>query len=153
MSYWKTYCGFTEREQRLVITHGTPTYVSVGRSLAVGASKWKIYGDKTSHVKTLGRQLSKEVVLVEDLVSAHKVSHVASAIPLFGTAIFDLVIKELRTLDRPVTLWLDDDQYGLLPKKIGRLQALLEAPVRYIRTNKDPKSYNLTEIKEILDKK
>lgn len=151
MSYWKAYCGFTEKENRLIITHGNPVYVSVGRSLDLGASKWKIYGDKTSRVETLSRQLSKEVVLVEDLVSAHKVAQVTSCIPLFGTAIFDLVIKELRALERPVTLWLDADQYSLLPKKMGRLQALLNVPVRHICTPKDPKSYSVVEIKDILE--
>ncbi len=152
MSYWKAYCGYSEKANRLIICHGTPTYLSVGRYIGdvVGTSKWKIYGDKTQHVETLGRQLSKEVVLVEDLVSAHKVAQVTSSIPLFGTAIFDGVVKELRSLGRPVTLWLDEDQYTHLPRKIGRLQALLNVPVRHIRTTKDPKDYTLDEIKEIL---
>ena len=151
-SYWKPFTGFTPKENRLILTFGEPIRFSIGRALTMGDRKWKLYGDGHRYVETLGRELSKEVVLVEDLISAHKISHIASALCLFGTNIHDEAIKELKALKRPVTLWLDDDQYTLLPKKINRLQSLLDYPVRYIRTDKDPKAYSLSEIKEILMK-
>jgi len=121
----------------------------VGYSVS-GTSKWKVYGDKSCYVEVVSEQLSEQVVLVEDIISAHKVGQVTSSIPLFGTAINDLTIKKLMQLKRPVKLWLDNDQYGLLSKKIGRLQSFLGVPVQYIRTNKDPKGYTTQEIKEIL---
>lgn len=149
-TYWQPHTGYSERENRLIFTVGQPTRFSIGRSLGVGSSKWKIYGDKSSYIEVISEQLSKEVVLVEDLISAHKVGQVTSCIPLFGTAISDGAIKKLVQLNRPVSLWLDNDQYGLLSKKIGRLQSFLGVPVRYIRTDKDPKGYSVNEIKEIL---
>jgi len=149
-TYWQPHTGYSERENRLILTVGQPTRFSIGRSLGVGGSKWKIYGDKSSYIEVISEQLSKEVVLVEDLISAHKVGQVTSCIPLFGTAISDGAIKKLAQLNRPVSLWLDNDQYGLLSKKIGRLQSFLGVPVRYIRTDKDPKGYSVNEIKEIL---
>lgn len=149
-SYWQTYCGFTEKENRLVFTVGNPTQFSVGRALTVGDSKWKIYGDKTGYVEVIGGELSEKIVLVEDIISAHKVGHVAKAIPLFGTNVFDNVVKKLKDFNLPVVLWLDQDQYGLLPKKINRLQSLLTVPVTYRSLPKDPKEYTIAEIKEIL---
>jgi hypothetical protein len=150
-SYWKTRCGFTEKERRIVFPIGSPTRFSLGRSLSVGGSKWKVYGDKSSYVEVIGEQLLGEFILVEDIISANKTGVAGfTTIPLFGTTITDLVVKKLQGFKRPVALWLDDDQYGLLPKKIGRLQALLNQSVRHIRTNKDPKEYSALEIKEIL---
>lgn len=148
--YWRKITGFTEKEKRLVFQIGDPTRFSIGRSLDLAKGKWKIYGDKSSYVEVIGEQISGEVVLVEDIISAHKVGQIATAIPLFGTAISDHVMRKVITLDKPVTLWLDADQYVHLSKKLGRLQTFTGNPVRYIRTDKDPKSYSTTEIKEIL---
>lgn len=149
-SYWKPFTGYTPAENRIILTVGQPIRFSQGRALTVGERKWKVYGSKRGYVDAFGEQLSGEVVLVEDLISAHKVGHVTPCIALFGTNIEDDVVKKLQDLKRPVALWLDDDQYTYLPKKINRLRTLLTHPVRYIRTTKDPKSYSIDEIKEIL---
>ena len=153
MSYWKTRCGFTAKENRLVFTIGNPIRFSIGRALGehLGASKWKVYGDKSSYVETVNEQVSGEVLLVEDLISAHKVGLAGfTAIPLFGTSIGDRHIAHLQALNRPVVLWLDYDQGGSLGKRMGRLQAFLKNPVRGVWTTKDPKCYNIEEIKRIL---
>lgn len=150
-SYWKTYCGFTPRENRLIFTVGNPTAFSVGRNLSVdGGTKWKIYGDKTGYVEVVGARDSAKVVVVEDLISAHKVGQVVMSIPLFGTNIHDGVIKELKHINRPVVLWLDNDQYIHLPKKMARLQGLLDLPVMCVRATKDPKEYSVKEIGEMI---
>jgi len=153
MSHWKTYCGYSEKDKRLVFTVGQPTRFSIGRAIGehMGGSKWKVYGDKSSYVEVVGEQLPSPIVLVEDLISAHKVALAGfTSIPLFGTTIGDNVIKKLQALKRPVTLWLDADQYAHLGKKMGRLQALLGVPVGYVRTVKDPKAYNSKLIGEFL---
>lgn len=148
--YWRPFTGFTERENRIVFKVGNPTKFSIGRTLDVGKSKWKVYGDKSSYVEVISEEIPKEVVLVEDLISAHKVGQVTTSIPLFGTTIGDLVLRKLITLGRPVALWLDNDQYGNLARRLGRLQTFTGKSVRYIRTDKDPKSYSVAEITEIL---
>lgn len=152
-SYWKPFTGFTEEENRLVITFGNPIRFSIGRYLGDDKKqrKWFFYGDGHSYVETLGRGLSKETVLVEDIVSAHKVAQVAQCICLFGTNIHDLAIKELTNNNGPVILWLDADQYQQLPKKIGKLQTFVKWPVKYVHTNKDPKYYSTDEIRKILN--
>jgi hypothetical protein len=147
MSYWKPYCGFTETEGgRLIITYGNPVEYSVGRSLEKDIPKWRSYGDKTKYVECLGPSLGDSVVLVEDLVSAHKVAQVTACIPLFGTNIHDHIVRELKVLMKPVVIWLDNDQYANLPKKVHRLQTLLNLPVSYLRTDKDPKAYSVDQI-------
>lgn len=112
--------------------------------------KWHIFGDRGTHVELLGRGNEGPVVLVEDLISGHKVAQVATSIPMFGTKVLDSTLRTLITLKRPVVLWLDEDQYTLLAPKLNRLQTFLEVPVRYLRTDKDPKSYSVEEIKEIV---
>jgi len=152
-SYWQPHCGYSPKEERLVFLIGTPVRFSIGRYVgeSVGKSKWKVYGDKFAHVEVIGKELSGEIVLVEDIISAHKVGQVTRSIPLFGTTIGDSIIKKLQELKAPVSLWLDADQYTHLPKKIGRLQTLLGASVRHISTKLDPKGYSPEEIKRILN--
>lgn len=165
-SYWKPFTGYSPAEERLVLTVGNPIKFSQGRYLGNDGGekdgrgkwtrrpprKWFFWGDGHGFVEVLGKteDRSSEVVLVEDLISAHKVAQVTPTICLFGTNVHDLAIKELQALKRPVVLWLDGDQYSLLPKKINRLQTFLRHPVRYIYTEKDPKMFSTEEIRNIL---
>jgi hypothetical protein len=153
-SYWKTYCGYSPKEDRLVITHGNPTYTSVGRYLGDSKEfrKWRQWGNKssTAYILESTKRCTDEVILVEDIISAHKVRQVADCVPLFGTNIYPKVLHLLMALKRPVALWLDEDQYTLLPQKINRLQTFLGASVRHIRTTKDPKEYDTREINRII---
>lgn len=130
-----------------------PSEAEGGMPVRNGSGKWKQWGDKSRSASLLERpdsSTSEGIVLVEDIVSAHKVRGVAAAMPLFGTNIYDKVLQVLRPLKRPITLWLDRDQYPLLAPKLNRLQTFLDVPVRFISTDKDPKKYSEEEIKEIL---
>lgn len=174
-SYWKPYTGYSPSTERLVLTHGTPVELSVGRFIGTPSSggvlpqlregeigsppavprKWRQWGDKLRSASILDPTDSGEaerlVVLVEDLVSAHKVRAAGfSCLPLFGTVLYPKALQVLRALKQPVVLWLDEDQYSLLPPKLNRLQTFLDLPVRFVKTEKDPKQYSLDEIKEIL---
>jgi len=162
-SYWKPYTGYSPAEERLILTVGDPIRFSIGRYVGSnpadkareerGFRKWKLFGDRGRHVELLENKApgsDEGVVLVEDLISGHKVAQVMDCIPLFGTQISYPVLQKLGSLKRPVTLWLDEDQYGVLPLKINRLQTVLDLPVRFIRKRKDPKEYTTDEIKEIL---
>lgn len=154
-TYWKPYTGYSPSEERLILTVGDGPKFSQGRYLgSEGHRKWKFYGDGHKHVEVIGDPFltaeTAAVVLVEDLISQHKVGQVTPTISLFGTHVHDLAVRVLVALKRPVVLWLDKDQYALLPAKINRLQTFLRHPVRYISTEKDPKSYGIEEIKELL---
>jgi hypothetical protein len=160
-TYWLPYCGYSEETSRLVFTVGSPTRFSIGRYVGSDAKarqredptfrKWRIWGDRQGYCDVLGEVAPESViVLVEDLISWHKVGQVAPSICLFGTKVHDNVIRKLIALKRPVALWLDADQYALLAPKLNRLQTFLEAPVRFIKTPGDPKKYTLEEIINIL---
>ncbi len=153
-SYWKKYAGYSPSHNRLVLTFGEPVKFSIGRALEKDKRKWRFWGDGHKHVELIGETSDRPyapIVLVEDLISAHKVGQVTPTLCLFGTHIHDLALKLLIQAKRPVVLWLDDDQYTLLPAKINRLRTLLEHPVSYIRTEQDPKDYSISEIKEFLN--
>lgn len=151
-SYWKKYVGYSPSHNRLVLTFGEPVKFSIGRALEKDKRKWRFWGDGHKHVELIGKndRLYDPTVLVEDLISAHKVGQVTPALCLFGTHIHDLALKLLIQEKRPVIVWLDADQYTLLPAKLNRLQTFLDHPVRMIHTEKDPKDYSLDEIKEYL---
>ena len=164
-SYWKPYTGYSPKDERLVLTFGNPVRFSIGRYLGTDAGergmdgrwirrpprKWFFYGDGHGYVDVLGNEKEGPTVLVEDLISAHKVAQVSPTICLFGTNVHDNVIKVLMQRKAPTILWLDNDQQGLLSKKLNKLQTFLKYPVRFINTIKDPKAYSLDEIKEILN--
>lgn len=170
--YWQQYCGYSEKESRLIFTVGTPVDFSIGRFIedergnppgrggefaldgdtARVPRKWYCYGDahKTAHIYG-DPSTSEYIVLVEDLISAHKVGQVTACIPLFGTNVFNSVINALRVYRKHVIMWLDNDQRDLAIKRSARLSLLSGCEVRYIFTEKDPKCYSIDKIKEILN--
>jgi hypothetical protein len=120
-----------------------------GRSFQKSLKQW---GDKLRSATVLAGPEGgpSEIVLVEDIVSAHKVRQVQACLPLFGVTLYTKVLATLRALKRPVALWLDRDQLPLLGPKLNTLQTFLDVPVRFISTDKDPKKYDTEEIKRIL---
>lgn len=152
-SYWKKYTGYSPSHNRLILTFGEPVKFSIGRSLEKDKRKWRFWGEGHKYVELIGKKDDRPydpIVLVEDLISAHKVGQVYPTLCLFGTHVHDLALTLLIKENRPVILWLDDDQYSLLPKKVHKLSTFLKHPVKYIRTPKDPKEYSIQEIKELL---
>lgn len=158
MSYWKPHVWWREEDSRLVFTVGEPVQFSLGRHIPIeGRSfeykprKWFVWGNchKTPHIFGDYRT-SKEIVLVEDLISAAKVGMASASIPLFGTKVFDSIIPALRHVGLPVVLWLDKDQEGTLQRKCQWLASLTNLPVRYVVTDKDPKELQLVKIQEVL---
>lgn len=164
-SYWKETIGYSPSEARLYFTLGSPLAGSVGRYVGpqqrpgeqqpVGADekpKWKARGDIHKHCEVVSPSLGPVVVLVEDLVSAHKVAQVTTAIPLFGVQTHPAHFYYLLRDDRPVVLWLDKDQEGrsIMHKAIG-IQAVLNRQVSIVTTDKDPKELSYESISTVLN--
>ena len=159
VSYWQEHCGYSEAEERLIIRVGTPLDFSLGRDMAVPKEgdkprrKWYAYGNchERSHIYGQPRADSRGIAIVEDVISAHKISYAGHiALPLFGTNTHDCHIRCLSHLRLPIVLWLDKDQEGLSRKRAARLGAITGLPVQIISTDKDPKSISVNEIKLIL---
>lgn len=89
----------------------------------------------------------KKVVIVEDIVSAFKISFLYDAICLGGT---QLKSKLLFKNYKDVYLWLDGDRAGRTASEEIRRDLKLFCDVKEIRTNKDPKCYNTKEINGLL---
>lgn len=112
--------------------------------------KWFVWGDSHKHAEVIARGKTGYTVVVEDLVSAHKVGLVAEAIPLFGTRIYNPHFYYLINENKPVVLWLDKDQSQNVKKQALQLESVINQPVRILTTDKDPKAYSEQEINEFL---
>jgi hypothetical protein len=157
-SYWKAHCGYSPKDQRLVFTVGTPLQFSIGRYVGEPTDgqrvprKWHCYGDSHKYTEVVNRGASENVALVEDLISAHKIAAAGyTAVPLFGTRIHPCHLYYLRGVEGSITLWLDKDQEGLVKKQASWLQMMTGKPVKVLTTDKDPKTYSVEKIKELLN--
>lgn len=153
IKYWKPYVGYSEHDSRLVLTCGDPVVFSIGRDLTgESKAKWLAYGDTHSVGISYGDVSSaKQVVLVEDLISAHKVAQHTLTVPIFGTHIHPCHYKLLKYFGLPVVLWLDQDQDQYNVKRCSDINLFTGLPCRSITTDKDPKELSLDYIKEILN--
>ena len=152
ISYWKPFVGYSSSTGRLVFKVGDS--FSIGRLVEEGKEgrKWYVWGDRHKHSEVIGPQESPVTVLVEDIVSAHKVGQQFETIPLFGTEIHKAYVYTLRDgTRRPIVLWQDEDQRGSVEKKALRLEMLTDRPVMVIFTKQDPKCLSFNDIKDVVD--
>lgn len=92
---------------------------------------------------------NREAVLVEDIISAIKVSKVKGAIPIFGSTISAKHFLRLSSIVDKVWIWLDPDMRTKSIKMTSMAQLLgLEASVVF--SDKDPKEHSHEEIKTLL---
>lgn len=173
-SYWKETIGYSPSEERLVFLVGNGPRFSIGRYVGTetGHKKWYVWGDSHRHAEVVsprndprtseshssgmvgeGNLAISTTVLVEDLLSAHKIAAAGyTAIPLFGTQIHKPHLYYL--MQQPegsiTVLWLDKDQQGTIARKALGLQALLGQCVKTVSTDKDPKELTIKEINENL---
>jgi hypothetical protein len=122
-----------------------------GGSGSKRSKKWFVWGDCHKHCELVRNEASGElaggiIVLVEDLISAHKVGQVTTAIPLFGTKIHPCHLYYLINENKPVVLWLDKDQELNVKKQAWQLESVINQPVQIVVTDKDPKKLTYKEI-------
>ncbi len=149
-SYWEPMLGYSPTSERLVFKVGHPnTAFSIGRYVGTnhpGSKKWFVWGDCHRHVETIGD--GQYVILVEDLISAHKVGMAGfEGVPLFGTHVHNPVIYHLLTANKPVILWLDKDQAFNVKRQALRLASIVPQDIHIINTDKDPKCLSFDEIR------
>lgn len=164
--YWTPFVGWSERESRLVITCGTPIGFSVGRFIGTPTTKgepdetplrqprkWFAYGNCHANANVFGWDTDGgKTVLVEDIVSAHKVGQHTPCIPLFGTRVPAPVMTTLRHIGLPILMWLDKDQDVHSARRAAQLAMVTGLPVTYVSTNTDPKCQTISKIGEIVNK-
>lgn len=108
------------------------------------------HGPKPLHI--LGHvPKSKTVVLVEDVVSAIKVSRYLPCMPLFGSVLQSHHLIPLAEMFERVIFWLDHDKWKESLEQ-ARTFLYLDREVSNIRTVRDPKELPEEEIKKLLDR-
>lgn len=95
------------------------------------------------------RRSVRRVVVVEDSISAIKVSRVCDSSELLGSNLSMHKAVGLSRLYSHLTLWLDSDKLKSSIKFCEKYNTLF-AEVDYIFTELDPKEYNTEQIKEFL---
>ena len=147
--YWRDMIGWSEHHQRLVFLVGDPLQFSIGRAFSEDENKtkpkWRVWGDCHKHVEAVGT--GGNIVLVEDIISQHKVAQFTTAVALYGTKISPALMYYLHQEHRPVVLWLDSDQKEKIYRRAINLQSMLGVPVTTIITDKDPKLISNDEVR------
>lgn len=117
--------------------------------------KWVGYGITEKVFHPIGMP-SSTIVLVEDLISAHKVAGVGHrehyAMPLFGSHIGLQRLANLKNymgVDT-IVIWLDEDKKEYSIKAAKEAQSI-GLQVRTIITERDPKDHTYEEINKLLE--
>lgn len=163
-------CLWSNKLQRLIF----PIYSEPNRSLLAwqgryfgtreDSPKWISYGKLDTIFHIFNRERSRSsLVLVEDIVSAYKVSKVrvghsendsgrsgaCAVMPLFGSYISPKKLAALKLLTDKLILWLDPDKYKESVKFCKEAQ-ILGLPCTVVNSDKDPKEISYESIDKLL---
>jgi len=113
--------------------------------------KWHTKGKVEQIHYTLGLP-STSIVLVEDIISAIKVSRVCLSSPLFGSVISNHKFTLLKKYYDTIYIWLDPDKTKQAIN-FGYKGGLFGLDCRVIVSGKDPKEYSTEEIEKYIHDK
>jgi hypothetical protein len=115
--------------------------------------KYLSYGDSNSPYDALqGPEGGSTVVLVEDMLSALKVSQIASACHLGGTSMKEPLMKHLLQKYNKFIIMLDNDNWQVRTNQIKLLRKLSTYAQAYIvPIDKDPKEFAISELRMLLE--
>lgn len=97
----------------------------------------------------LGKE-SPTITLVEDLVSAIKVSRHGTCMPIFGSEVTNDVATVLSSRYENLNIWLDKDKRDYANARVRSLAILFTGNVRAIHTEVDPKECDDATIRSII---
>ena len=113
-------------------------------------TKYFIAGDIHKDVCILGKGNSGTLVLVEDYISAIRVSDHYPCMPLFGSNCSTNVLESISRSFNKVVVWLDSDKLDNA-RKIAQKASMVGLDARVCYTPKDPKEYPSETIKNYLE--
>lgn len=91
----------------------------------------------------------KQIVLVEDVVSAIKCNRIMDSMPILGSVISNLTLTRLKRYYDTLFIWLDPDKHKEAIK-FSQTAQLFNFKVTTILSDKDPKDYSNEEINQKL---
>lgn len=147
--------GWSQSQQMLIIPYyGDSNELLLWQGRYFPARNPKVYtsGYPDNHIllhHPLNGELSRRVVVVEDSVSAIKVSRCCTSTPLLGSNLSRHKAVGLSRTFSHLTFWLDYDKMGSMMKQM-EANKLLFSRVDMIVTEKDPKEYSTDEILKFL---
>lgn len=120
------------------------------RNFSDKGNKYYTRGGYDSIVNYYGKRSNDgTIVLTEDVISAIKVARQHAAMPLLGSFLTVEKAKRLRNFFDHLTFWLDYDKIKSAIQQATRMKSQ-GFKTSIIVTHNDPKSYNNSEIKDIL---
>jgi len=143
---------WSEKWSRIIFPYFNETELLAwqGRYVGTDKTKAKWFSQGKIHEIIHPVQVTKrKAILVEDIVSAIKVSRQRGAIPIFGSSVSAKQILRLKTVVDEVWYWLDPDM-RTKSVKMAKLSNLLGLPAHVIFSDKDPKEHDHESIANIL---
>lgn len=119
-----------------------------GRSLT-DKTKWLKYGDRNALYIPYRTRKTEELILVEDVISAIRVSRFKDTLCLCGTALKNTMYS-LTLQYKSIIIWLDGDIAGVRGAEKIKRELKLYKNIRIITTKQDPKMFTDKQIEEIL---
>lgn len=123
-----------------------------GRYIGEDKTKAKWFSQGKIHEIIYPLQVhQRQAVLVEDIVSAIKVSKIRGAIPIFGSSVSTKQILRLKSIVDEVWFWLDPDMRGK-SLKLAHISNTLGLTAHTIFSDKDPKEHSLEKISILVNR-
>lgn len=117
------------------------------RNFKPNSRKYLTFGkiDEILHILGLTKHTNSDIIIVEDMVSAIKVSRHFRCMPLFGSGCSRAKLTRLRRYSECLKFWLDADKFGT-SMKMAKVAAQLGFKTSVIHTEKDPKEHTNEQI-------
>jgi hypothetical protein len=114
-------------------------------------NKWLLLEKEEKNIFNIQKHGFNELVIVEDPISAIRVSDFVDVVALGGTNFNSPLLVTLFLNYKKLTIWLDGDRAGQTASDKFRKHFKLLKPIKLIKTKKDPKNHTPTEMEEILN--
>ena len=120
------------------------------RNFKPNSKKYLTYGkmDSILHILGLTKHQNTDIIIVEDMVSAIKVSRHFRCLPLFGSGCSREKLSRINRFTGHVRFWLDSDKFGQAIM-LGRVSNMLGMKSSVIYTELDPKDHSDSDIKNL----
>lgn len=143
---------WSEKYSRIVFPYFNEAELLAWQGRYVGEDKTKTKWFSQGKIHEIVHPLQvnqRKAILVEDIVSAIKVSKICGAIPIFGSSVSTKQILRLKSIVDEVWFWLDPDMRGK-SLKLAHISNTLGLTAHTIFSDKDPKEHTIDFIADTL---
>lgn len=145
---------WSEKYSRIVFPYFNETELLAWQGRYIGEDKTKAKWFSQGKIHEIIHPLqvkNRFAILVEDIVSAIKVSKICGAIPIFGSSVSTKQILRLKSIVDEVWFWLDPDMRGK-SLKLAHISNTLGLTAHTIFSDKDPKEHSHEEISMLVNR-